>query len=146
MSILSKACVYGIRAALYVSAQPKDREFVPIREIADELKISFHFLTKILQLLTEGGLMHSYRGPHGGVSLTKSPKDIRVRSIVETIDGGGVFNDCILGLEGCGELKPCPLHHVWVKERKRLEALFADTTLADLAVGFGLGKLRLSDG
>ena len=145
MSILSKACVYGIRAALYVSAQDRDREFVPIRQIADELNISFHFLTKILQQLTEGDLMKSYRGPNGGVSLAKPSHQITVLSVVEVIDGAGVFKDCILGLEGCGAQKPCPLHHAWSKERKQLESLFAGTTLKDLAAGFNLGRVRLTD-
>ena len=47
----------------------EDPRFVSIRRMADELDISFHFLTKILQSLTSEGLLISHRGPKGGVRL-----------------------------------------------------------------------------
>ena len=65
MNLLTKSCVYGLRATLYVASFCGERHFVPIREISEKLGLSFHFLTKILQKLTEAGLMESYRGPSG---------------------------------------------------------------------------------
>ena len=64
--LLSRSAEYGLRAALYLaSLEPSG--FVSIRDISDHLGLSFHFLTKIFQKLTRAGLLHSYRGPNGGV-------------------------------------------------------------------------------
>lgn len=49
--LLSKSCIYGLRATLFLSAREQDG-FIPIREMSEKLEISFHFLTKILQQLT----------------------------------------------------------------------------------------------
>ena len=84
--MFSKACVYGLRAALYVATLDK-QAFVPIKTISDHLDISFHFLTKILQTLTQHHIMLSYRGPNGGIALARPAEQINAIQIVEAIDG-----------------------------------------------------------
>ncbi|HCT51303.1 MAG TPA: transcriptional regulator, partial [Balneola sp.] len=64
--LLSKSCVYGLRASIYLASK-SDEEFNSIKEMSDKLEISFHFLTKILQQLTAESLMVSYKGPKGGI-------------------------------------------------------------------------------
>jgi Rrf2 family transcriptional regulator, iron-sulfur cluster assembly transcription factor len=144
MALISKSCEYGLRAALYVASQ-KNTEYVSIREISEKLDISFHFLTKILQKLTQGGIMHSYRGPSGGVSLAKPAKTISLLDIVRSIEEKDIFTSCILGLAGCGEKSPCPLHHQWARERAKIESIFKNATLDKLASQIARGELRLSD-
>jgi len=138
--LLSNACEYGLRATIYLAALDEER-YVPIREISERLGISFQFLTKVLQNLTRDGLMASYRGPTGGVQLTRPASDIAVLDIVLSIDGPGLFTECILGLPGCGERVPCPLHEEWRGERERLKGLFQRTTLKDVAEGLSLDGL-----
>ena len=122
MSLFSKSCVYGLRATLYVVGFGGERKFVPIREIAAELKLSFHFLTKILQQLTEAGLLESYRGPNGGIALAKEASTISLLDIVKAIDGDGDFTSCVLGLAACSDKYPCPLHSTWGRQREELRA------------------------
>lgn len=130
--LLSKSCEYGLRAALYLASLDQNG-FVPIREISDRLDISFSFLTKIFQKLTQAGLMHSFRGPNGGVAFTRPPEAISLIDVIQAIDGPDLFRECVLGLPGCGNLRPCPLHEQWMIERNRLTTLFAATTLDQLA-------------
>ena len=145
MSFLSKSCVYGLRAAVYVATHQQPERFVSIREIADKLNISFHFLTKILQQLTESGILRSYRGPNGGVALARAAGEVSVKDIVDSIDGGDVFESCVLGLGGCGEKLPCPLHASWSKERAKMKKLFERTNLQVLARQVREKKMRLVD-
>lgn len=140
--LLSKACEYGLRAALYLASL--DREgYVSIRTISDELDISFPFLTKIFQQLNEAGLLESHRGPSGGVAFTQPTDAITLYEIVVAIDGEDLFEECVLGLPGCGDDKPCPIHNRWAEERDRLEALFKKHTLADMAEGIRNFDVRL---
>lgn len=138
-ALLSNSCEYGLRATLYLaSLEPEG--YVSIREISEELDISFPFLTKIFQKLTKAGLMESLRGPKGGVALTKSSEQITLFEIVVAIDGQQLFTECVLGLPGCNSRKPCPIHERWAEERGRLENMFKRTTLADMA-----GKIQKLD-
>lgn len=130
--ILSNACDYGIRAALYVATQT-NRPFVPIREISQNLSISFHFLTKILQTLNQHGIMTSFRGPKGGVALARKPEQIFLIDIVQAIDGSDLFKKCLLGLNECGDDHPCPLHDQWAAIRGEIQKLFEQTSLKEIS-------------
>jgi len=141
---LSKTCIYGIRAVLYTATQ-NDKKFIPISTISTNLGISFHFLTKILQILTQKGIMNSYRGPHGGVALALPAESVKLLDIVKAIDGTDQFTECLLGLPGCGTLKPCPLHDEWCGIRGQIHDMLNDTTVAELAKKITKNGLRLSD-
>ncbi len=146
--LLSNGCEYGLRAALYLASLEDDpaeegAAYVSIRQISDALDISPSFLTKVLQQLTQAGLMQSLRGPKGGVALARPVGEILIKDLVVAIDGPGLFSECVLGLPGCGEEKPCPLHDSWVTERERLERLFERMSLADLADRTHTSDLRL---
>lgn len=143
--MLSKCCIYGLRASVYIAMHAEQNGYVSIRKIADELDISFHFLTKILQQLTEAGLLHSYRGPKGGVHLVPSASDISLYDIVLVLEGEDYFSSCILGLPGCGKSKPCPMHDEWARTRKGLREMFEKARLDKLAASVAGGEIRLTD-
>jgi Rrf2 family protein len=133
--LFSKGCTYAIRTSLLVTLKEMDehRKFIPIRELSDELNLSFHFLTKIMQSLTEARIIESFRGPNGGIGLARPAKDIMLIDIVAAVDGMALFSECALGLPGCGESKPCPLHDSWAKRREDLRKMLSRTSLAMLA-------------
>lgn len=142
--LLSKSCVYGLRAALYLSM--KDRhEYTPIKQMSEKLEISFHFLTKILQQLTADGMLESFKGPNGGVRLTKPGDKIALVDVVLAIDGPKLLTECALGLPGCGLKNPCPLHDKWAETRDQIRAMLQQTTLKDLAKKGKAENLRLTE-
>ena len=130
--MLSRSCEYGLQAAAKLVSLGKDT-YVPIRELSQGLHISQHYLTKVLQILTRCGIMKSMRGPNGGVALTRPAEDITLKEIVVAIDGPELFEACVLGLPGCGERKPCPLHDQWGEVRGCIHTAFSETTLAQVA-------------
>jgi Rrf2 family iron-sulfur cluster assembly transcriptional regulator len=144
MKILSNTCLYGIRAALFVASMEDDKKYVPINRISTELGISFYFLTKILQKFTHHNIMVSYRGPNGGVALAKPARDITLMDMISAIEPDSSLEGCILGLKGCGEDVPCPLHDQWGKARDRVRAMFEHTNLADLGNKIKEDGLRVS--
>src|SRR5690554_5278043 len=111
-ALLSRSCEYGLRASLYLASLNHHRH-VFIRQIAEALDISGMFLTKIFQQLTAAGIMESLRGPTGGVTFAKPIDDITLRDLIDAIDGPELFEECVLGLPGCGHAKPCPFHKQW---------------------------------
>lgn len=143
--LLSKGCEYGLRATLYLATLDEEEHFVSIRTISEELDISFHFLTKTFQKLTDAGLMASQRGPKGGIALARPADEVTLLHLVLAIDGPALFEECILGLPKCGNRRPCPIHGRWTEQRERLRALFAEKTLATLADEVQASNLRLTD-
>lgn len=141
--LLSKSCVYGLRAALYLASRG-NQEYVPIRTLSEKLEISFHFLTKILQQLTAEGLLESFKGPNGGVRLTRPGDEIPLIEVVIATDGPDLFTECALGLPGCGHAKPCPLHDKWAETRDGIREMFENTTLSELAVKGKTENLRIT--
>jgi len=144
LKVLSKASVYGLRALVYIVARKQHGEYISIGEISKELNISFHFLTKILQPLTQQKLLASYRGPNGGITLNKPAEEIFLIDVVKIIEGEGFFDTCLLGLPGCGEFQPCPLHEFWTVARAAMQDEFANTSLAELGAKVNGERLRLS--
>lgn len=142
--LLSKSCIYGVRASLYLASKEQD-EYNSIREMSEKLGISFHFLTKILQQLTAQDLMESYKGPNGGIKLSEKGRDATLLDIVTAIDGPGMFTECALGLPGCGINKPCPLHDSWATTREHIREMLVNTNITEMSKDGRDNDLRLSD-
>ena len=124
-------------------AQEGGDEYISAKEIGRHLDISAHFLTKIMQQLTAAGLVKSYRGPNGGLALARSASSISVRDIYIALEGDGLFTECVLGLPGCGNRKPCPFHDRWAGARERINRMMSEQTLADLGKDLREGVYRL---
>lgn len=111
--------------------------------MAEKLDISFYFLTKILQMLTQKGILHSYRGPNGGVALAVKPENLYILDVMYLFEGDDFLDVCLLGMPGCGEKKPCPVHEFWKHTKGVLKEEFRKTSLALLAEQIRVGDVRL---
>jgi Rrf2 family protein len=110
--IFSKKCEYGLQAVLYLATFGSGI-IVSADDIAKKLDIPKEFVSKILQSLTESGIVSSRKGKSGGFSLAQDPQKIKLIDIVAAIDGLNMFNNCVLGFPNCNPVNPCPLHDRW---------------------------------
>jgi Rrf2 family transcriptional regulator, nitric oxide-sensitive transcriptional repressor len=67
---------YGLRVALYLACYP-DR-VVSVDEVSRAFGISRHHLVKVVQTLTDLGVVEGQRGRGGGMRLAKPPTEINV--------------------------------------------------------------------
>jgi Rrf2 family iron-sulfur cluster assembly transcriptional regulator len=126
--LFSKKCEYGIQAVLYMAAQ-NNGIIIPSDEISKKLKIPKEFISKILQSLTESGIIESKKGKAGGFKLAKHPSKIKLIDIVEAIDGLESFNSCVLGFPNCSPEKPCPVHNQWGELRTKAYHMLSNETI-----------------
>jgi Rrf2 family protein len=126
--MFSKKCEYGLQAVLYLSAN-MDKEIIPAEEIANKLAIPKEFVSKILQSLTESGIVNSRKGKSGGFSMAKDPKKVKLIDVVAAIDGLSMFSSCVLGFPNCDVDNPCPLHDKWGKLRTMAYSMLTDENL-----------------
>ena len=130
--IFSKTCELGLQAALLLSIKKRQRIFTA-KEIADDINSPKEYVAKVLQMLTDSGIVGSKKGKSGGFYLAKAPSKIRLIDIVEAIDGLDVFDKCVLGFPGCGgDNTPCPVHDKWGKLRDETYRMLSEETLEQL--------------
>lgn len=127
----SKACELGLQAVLFLSIK-KEKIIFNAEEVSKELKVPKEFVSKVLQILTNSGIVGSKKGKNGGFYLAKSPNQIKLIDIVEAIDGLDVFKSCVLGFPGCSIEKPCPVHNKWGVLRDEAYKMLSDETLEQL--------------
>ncbi len=107
--VLSQRCEYAVRTAPYLAAADRSG-YVAVRVMSAALGIPHPFLAKIVQDLTSAGVFASMRGPDAGFALARPAAQIRLKAIVLSVDGAALFSAYVLGLPGCGDRQPCPLH------------------------------------
>jgi len=122
---------YALRAVIYLAAQEPGK-CCSIGEIAKRQGVPKKFLEKIIQDLVRGGLVKSKRGPAGGYSLARLPREISFRDVIEAIEGPIAVNVCLDEHQRCDQLPRCAMVGVWSEVQRRITEVFANTTLADL--------------
>lgn len=133
--MFSKACEYGIRAAIYIAEQSLIEKKVSLKEVAKAIDSPEAYTSKILQQLSKNNIINSDKGPTGGFSMDKSELEkVKLSTIVSAIDGDSIYKGCGLGLKRCNEKMPCPLHHQFKKIRDELKAMLETTIVMSLTL------------
>lgn len=131
MKLLSQGSQYAISAVIALSKQPKEAT-ISAAELARPLNCPAAYLSQILSKLKPAGILKSRRGLNGGVSLARPPHKISLMEVIHAIDGDDFFNNCFLGIDGCGKIEPCPFHEFWSVERTKIEVWLSETTFAEI--------------
>lgn len=131
--MISKACKYGIRAAVFVASKAETGVKLNVKEIAKEVEAPEAFTAKILQILNKHRIITSLKGPYGGFFIEQFQLEQPVLNIVNAIDGMSIFRECGLGLKKCSEVHPCPMHFQYKIAREALLDAFQKTTVGHLA-------------
>lgn len=127
--MISQTVEYALRAVCYLASQsPKAGT---TEEIAAATKVPRAYLSKVLQSLGRGGLVHSQRGLGGGMTLTKLPKDLTILEVVNAVEPIQRIKTCPLGLSSHG-IRLCPLHRRLDNALAMVEKAFGGTTLAEV--------------
>jgi Rrf2 family protein len=130
---LSKKVEYGLIALRHMAARPAP-EIVTAKEVADQYRIPYDLLAKVLQRLGKAGLVTSHQGVRGGYSLAKDPHDIPVSTIIHAIEGTApVIAQCLSdGPESCDVFNVCTIKSPLTKVQANIERAFESLTLSEI--------------
>lgn len=131
---LSKETRYGLGGLIALAKKPPGTVML-LNDIAAAENLPRFFLAKTFQKLTQHGVLRSHRGAIRGYALAHPPREIKLRQILEAIEGPDLLGRCIFWSEYCSESDPCPLHYRWKSMSKPLKAALLRETLEDLAKG-----------
>jgi Rrf2 family nitric oxide-sensitive transcriptional repressor len=127
--MFSQTVEYALRAVVHLAAEAPAARTTD--QIAAATRVPKPYLSKVLQGLSRGGIVHSQRGVGGGMTLTRSPADLTILEVVNAVDPIGRIQECPLGLAAHG-IRLCPLHRRLDNALASVEAAFAQTTLAEI--------------
>jgi len=95
---ISEAVSIGIHGIILIA---RAEGLVNVVQIADATNTSKHHVAKIMQRLVKEGYLYSHRGPSGGFTLRKKPKDISLLEIYESIEGKLEATKCPMDKQIC---------------------------------------------
>ena len=127
---VSRSTGYAILAAGYMVKHQKE-PIILSQRIAKEYNIPLEYLLKILQQLVRANVLNSKRGPRGGFSLARSPREITMLEIIEAVDGP-MISTLNMAKQAKGEKFGAKAELVYKKAIAQSKAVFARTKLADI--------------
>jgi len=123
---------YATRAmidlALHYSESP-----ILVKDIARRQCISNRYLEQLLLSLKVAGLVNAVRGAHGGFTLSRPPSQIRLNSIIKTVEGSIAPVDCVDSPDSYPKASCCAMHDIWLEVGKAMDEVLNSITLKELA-------------
>jgi len=103
------------------------------RDISQAARLPLPVVSKILKLLTKGGLLESRRGIKGGYGLARSPESITVAQIIRTLEGPIAVTECTDQVHGdCSLESGCPVRTNWHLINRAIYQALETITLAEM--------------
>ena len=130
---LSTKTRYGTRLILDL-ARHHGQTPVSIGDISKRQDISVKYLEQIIRPLKKANLVVSTRGPKGGHSLAKAPKEITLGEIVRVLQSSDVLAECVSEPEKCVRSSDCCVRIAWQEATEALYEKLNSITITDLMV------------
>ena len=100
-------------------------------EIGKAEAISPNYVEQIMIRLKAAHLVRSHRGRSGGFSLARDPERLTLAEVLRAVEGPVCPAPCLY--DTCEREQSCPTRPVWKKAAEAVEAVFAETTIAQMA-------------
>lgn len=97
-------------------------------DIAESRSLPGPFVAKTLSALAQAGLVVAVRGPGGGCSLARPPRDITLHEVFALFEREDESDRCPFGGGRCGVGEPCALHDKLVAVQDAMRELLHETT------------------
>jgi Rrf2 family nitric oxide-sensitive transcriptional repressor len=92
---------------------------VPVEEVSRAFGISRHHLVRVVQVLTEVGVVETWRGRGGGMKLARDPSEINVGWLVRQTEPHFNLVECFdAGTNTCPIAPTCGLKHALMRAQQ----------------------------
>ena len=125
---------YGLRLMIRLARNYELGRPMTTHELAEIERLPEDYVQKLLWQLLRAGFIGSHRGPGGGFTLARSPREITARQIVRELEGGIFEVACVRFVEGDQrciylDLGDCGLRALWVHIYHKVNELLNEATL-----------------
>ena len=131
--MLSTTSQYALRALSHMAA--RSGQAVLGRDLAESVEIPANYLSKVLLVLRNAGLVATTRGCGGGYRLSRAADKIQLIDVVELFEEiSRTQPSCFLGrTRACSETTPCTAHSSWRSLQMAYLKFLVSTPLSAIA-------------
>ncbi|MCL5071736.1 MAG: Rrf2 family transcriptional regulator [Actinobacteria bacterium] len=122
---------YGMRLMIYL-ARNFNNGYSLLKDVAKSESISEKYLSLIVIPLKSAGLLNAIRGSHGGYCLSRLPSEIRIKDIIETMEGDLCLLECVKNKSACERSDNCVSRDLWLGLSNEIVKYLDSLTLADI--------------
>jgi len=120
---------YAIHSLMLLA---KTGKAISVTDLAEKQNISRTYLAKVMQKLSNAGIVKSSEGKAGGYQLSKPPAEIKLSEIVKiTEDGINIF-ECVDDKRNCEIKDNCKIHYVFKKSYQSMLKELEKTSIKDI--------------
>ena len=126
---ITKIADYGFILLVHMANQDQDM-LNNAKDLSASIDLPLPTVSKVLKILTKGGILKSHQGSKGGYSLSRPASKITAEEIIEVIEGPVAITDCST-TDGCE--RNCQVSPSWQKVNAAMIGTLQNLTLADMA-------------
>ena len=125
---------YAVRVILALAKRSSDSR-LSTAEVQREMLIPKAFMARIVAQLSHAGLVNTFPGREGGMTLPRPPSRITLRDVVEAFEGPILLSEClqVKGEADCPFQSNCPVRSKWGLVQVAMLRELASITFEDLA-------------
>jgi len=125
---------YAIRVILALAKRPEGTR-LSTAEIQQEMLIPPATMLRIVAELARAGLLKTFTGRDGGLSLPRLASQITIKDVVEAFEGPILLSACmqVKGEDDCPFQTNCPVRTKWGRIQVAMMREMASINFADLA-------------
>lgn len=131
MMRISMKTDYGLIALKHMAEQRNDG-LVNAKELAARFHLPPNLLAKILQSLSQSGIIEAQKGSGGGYRIARNPEDITLTEIFESIEGPVHMIMCSSDNGECTVEDSCTIRNGLISLERKFAEFFDSITLSDV--------------
>jgi len=128
---LSTRGQYATRALLDLALH-QDEAPIMLKDISRRQQISQRYLEHLITPLITAGIVVSTRGPKGGITLAKTPEEIRLDEVIQLLEGAIAPVECVSNPDVCMRSRSCAAREVWDELKETMTGFLRSITIQDL--------------
>lgn len=125
---------YAVRVVLALAKHGEGTR-LSSADIQQEMLIPKAFMSRIVAQLSHHGLINTFPGRDGGLSLPRHPSLITLKDVVELFEGPVLLSECmqVKGEDDCPFQSNCPVRPKWGRVQVAMMREMAAISFEDLA-------------
>ncbi len=128
---ITKITDYGFILLAHMATQNQE-SLNNAKDLSASISVPLPTVSKVLKILTQGGILQSHQGSKGGYTLGRLADQISAAEVIEAIEGPVAITECSAP-EGCD--RDCQVSPRWKQINSAVIDALQGLTLADMANG-----------